>query len=141
MSDIININELPQEEIRVVTTENPQVSVGYSNTGEPNPVPEQVTVIKLTEHRRWPWVVLSAVAVTIAVVASLFAYKNWVISHFSLSISLSPKENIALLAQPVPKQQPDVVMTTDSILGVELRFYELKGLKASIEKIAQLELS
>lgn len=133
MSEEININEQPQEDIRIITADEPQVSVTYS--GDPKPVPEQVTVIKVTEHRRWPWIVLAAVAVVLAVVAGLYAYKNWVINYYTLPISVTPQENIAKLAEPAVKATPDVVMTTDSILGVQLHFYELKGLKASIELI------
>lgn len=132
MSNIININEQPQEDIRIVS-EQPQVSVNYS--AGPEPQPEQVTVIKVSEHRRWPWVVLTSVAVVIALVAGLYAYKNWVLNHYELPMSATPQENIEKLQQTVAREKANVVVTNDSVLGVQLHFYEIKGLKASIELV------
>ena len=47
-------------------------------------------------------------------------------------MSVTSEQNIAKLQNNVKKQIPEVVMTSDSILGVALNFYEIKGLKAEI---------
>lgn len=50
-----------------------------------------------------------------------------------MPISVSPKENIAKLSKPVAKgAKPDIILTSDSILGVAINMYELKNLQAEI---------
>lgn len=47
-------------------------------------------------------------------------------------MSTTSEENIAKLSSATKEVTPEVVMTSDSILGVALNFYELRGLKAEI---------
>ncbi len=89
-----------------------------------------------TPRRRWPWI---AVAAIISLLACLLAvggywyYRRYV--NIGVPVSVTSEENIEKLKTPATHVKPEVVMTTDSILGVALNFYELRGLKAEISFI------
>ena len=53
--------------------------------------------------------------------------------NIGVPISTSPSQNIEKLKQPLQHETPEVVMTSDSILGVALDFYALHGLQAAIQ--------
>jgi hypothetical protein len=75
------------------------------------------------------------VAATVLSLALLFvAYKAWSYYHnIGVPVSVTPEQNISKLQAPISKEYPEVVMSSDSILGVALDFYAIHGLKASIE--------
>lgn len=75
------------------------------------------------------------VAATVLSLALLFvAYKAWSYYHnIGVPVSVTPEQNISKLQAPISKENPEVVMSSDSILGVALDFYAIHGLKASIE--------
>ena len=83
--------------------------------------------------RRWLWFVgglmLSAIFCISAIVGWKF-YRTYI--NIGVPVSVTSEQNIAKLQNNVKKQIPEVVMTSDSILGVALNFYEIKGLKAEI---------
>lgn len=134
MSDIDNIKQIEKkDEIRLISDENPVVTTGVVE-GTPASTTEHVTVINVHPQRRWAWVIASALVALLVVFGAFFAIKQWNYYHnYGVSVSVTPEQNIAKLKRRVKPCTPEVVMTTDSVLGVQLNFYELKGLKATIE--------
>lgn len=53
--------------------------------------------------------------------------------NIGVPVSVTPEQNITKLQRPVKQEASEVVMTSDSILGVAMNFYAIHGLKASIE--------
>lgn len=85
-------------------------------------------------RRRWPWFVAGAVLAALLCLAAVVGYKYYR-SHIRVSVpvSVTSKENIAKLQTVADDAiQPAVVVTSDTILGVALRFYELRGLQGEI---------
>ena len=94
-----------------------------------------------TYHRhKWMWIALGIFA---SVVFCFSAYCGWRLYnyyyHIGVPISVSPEENIAKLSKPhtsvsfkKKETKPEIVLTSDSILGVTLNMYELKNLQAEI---------
>ena len=69
-----------------------------------------------------------------AVVILFFAYRQWAYyNRLGIPVSVSPQQNIEKLKAGASQETPEVVMTSDSILGVGLDIYALKGLQGSIE--------
>ena len=66
--------------------------------------------------------------------AILVGYYFWnYYYNIGVPVSVTPEQNIEKLQRPVKQEIPEVVMTSDSILGVAMDFYAIHGLKASIE--------
>ena len=77
---------------------------------------------------------LTLVAFGCVMVAALAGYYFWnYYYNIGVPVSVTPEQNIEKLQQPVKQEAPEVVMTSDSILGVAMDFYAIHGLKASIE--------
>lgn len=84
--------------------------------------------------RKWLKRLLTLVAVGCLMVAVLVGYYFWnYYYNIGVSVSVSPDQNIEKLQQPVKHEMPEVVLTSDSILGVAMDFYAIHGLKANIE--------
>lgn len=83
--------------------------------------------------RRWLWfvggLVLSAVVCIIAVVGWRY-YRTYI--NIGIPVSVKSEANIAKLSATARRVTPEVVMTSDSILGVALNFYEIRGLRAEV---------
>lgn len=86
-----------------------------------------------TMPNRWLWfvggLVLSAVLCLIAVAGWRY-YHTYV--NIGIPVSVKSEENIAKLSAAPQRVTPEVVMTSDSILGVALDFYEIRGLRAEV---------
>lgn len=68
------------------------------------------------------------------IVAAIAGYYFWNYHYnIGVSVSVTPEQNIEKLKKPVKKEAPEVVMSSDSILGVAMDFYAIHGLKVSIE--------
>ena len=83
--------------------------------------------------RKWLWM---AVALMAIMALAFGAYKGWRLYNarkMGVSISVKPEDNIEKLEKTPQEITPEVIHTNDSILGVELDFYELQGLRANIE--------
>ena len=83
---------------------------------------------------KWLWTIFGILATSMLCAA---LYCSWQLYNFyyniGVPISIKPDENIAKLAKPYPKGgKPDIVLTSDSILGVALNMYELRNLQAEI---------
>lgn len=89
--------------------------------------------VKAKPAKRWIWFVLglllSALLCSAAVMGWRY-YRKYV--NIGIPVSVKSEQNIAKLSSPTKKEAAEVVMTTDSILGVALNFYELRGLKAEV---------
>ena len=87
-----------------------------------------------TLHSSFFTIFFALLAVGCLMVAILAGYYFW--NHYyniGIPVSVSPEQNIAKLQQPAKQEAPEVVLATDSILGVAMDFYAIHGLKASIE--------
>ena len=93
-----------------------------------------VKVVTPFIKQKWLKLCLTLFVVGCLIVASLAGYYFWKHYHeIGVPVSVTPEQNIKKLQQPVRQEPPEVVMTTDSILGVAMDFYAIHGLKASIE--------
>lgn len=116
------IEEQGEGETPVITIEtSPDLSQGEGLNATQRPL------------RHWLWFVgglmLSAIFCISAIVGWKF-YRTYI--NIGVPVSVTSEQNIAKLQNNVKKQIPEVVMTSDSILGVALNFYEIKGLRAEI---------
>ena len=93
---------------------------------------QEITIIG--SRRPWlKWLFIAAITSTI-ILTSLIALRYWAYYyHIGVPVSVTPAENIEKLKAPLSQQTPEVFLTSDSVLGVALDFYALKGLQASIE--------
>ena len=93
-------------------------------------------IIERDDEGKGKWLrrLLKAIAVVLLVALTLAAYKAWnYYFNIGVPVSTTPSENIAKLQSAPMKEKAQVVHTCDSILGVELDFYAIYGLRASIE--------
>ena len=101
---------------------------------QPQPKEVVTTVVTPSTKRKWLRRILALVAIGCLMVATLAGYYNWnYYYNIGVSVSVTPEQNIEKLQRPAKQEVPEVVMTSDSILGVAMDFYAIHGLKASIE--------
>ena len=101
---------------------------------QPQPKEVVTKVVAPSWKRKWLKRILALLAVALLMVAVLAGYYYWNYHYnIGISISVTPDQNIEKLQMPVKQETPEVVMTSDSILGVAMDFYAIHGLKASIE--------
>ena len=91
-------------------------------------------VVTRPTKRKWLRRLALAVCALLLLALLLAGYK-WFHYYYRIGIpvSTSPAQNIEKLKQPVKAETAEVVLSSDSILGVALDFYAIHGLKASIE--------
>ena len=100
------------------------------------PQPREVVTKAVAPSRKQKWLkrFLALVAIGCLMVAILAGYYFWNYNYnIGVSVSVTPEQNIEKLQKPAKQETPEVVMTSDSILGVAMDFYAIHGLKASIE--------
>ena len=100
------------------------------------PQPQEVVTKAVAPSRKQKWLkrFLALVAIGCLMVAILAGYYFWNYNYnIGVSVSVTPEQNIEKLQKPAKQETPEVVMTSDSILGVAMDFYAIHGLKASIE--------
>lgn len=83
---------------------------------------------------KWMWAVICILSTTTLCAA---LYVSWQLYNYyyniGVPISTEPEENIVKLSKPYTKgTTPNIVISSDSILGVALNMYELKNLQAEI---------
>lgn len=84
--------------------------------------------------RKWINIALSIGGIVAAIIMVFAAYKVWSYYYkLGISISVSPKENIEKLQRKTSNEAPEVVMTSDSILGVSMDIYAIHGVQGTIE--------
>jgi hypothetical protein len=100
------------------------------------PQPNEVLTKAVAPSRKRKWLnrILAFVAIGCLLVAVAIGYRFWnYYYNIGVPVSVTPEQNIEKLQRPAKQETPEVVMTTDSILGVAMDFYAIHGLKASIE--------
>lgn len=118
-----------------INMQKPEVPIIIIERDEQPQSKEIVTkVVAPSKKQKWLKGFLAFAAVGCMIVAAIAGYYFWnYYYNIGVSVSVSPEQNIEKLKQPVKKETPEVVMTSDSILGVAMDFYAIHGLKASIE--------
>jgi len=91
-------------------------------------------VVAPSKKRKWLRRIL-AMFVALCCMTAIFAGYKWWNYYYNIGVpvSVSPEQNIEKLQMPTKRETPEVVMTSDSILGVAMDLYAIHGLKASIE--------
>ena len=100
------------------------------------PQPQEVVTKAVAPSRKQKWLkrFLALVAIGCLMVAILVGYYFWnYYYNIGVSVSVTPEQNIEKLQKPAKQETPEVVLTSDSILGVAMDFYAINGLKASIQ--------
>lgn len=101
---------------------------------QPQPKEVVTKVVAPSTKRKWLKRLLALVSFGCVMVAVLAGYHLWnYYYNIGVSVSVTPEQNIEKLQRPVKFETPEIVMTSDSILGVAMDFYAIRGLKASIE--------
>ena len=115
--------------------QKPEVPIIIIERDEQPQSKEIVTkVVAPSKKQKWLKRFLAFAVVGCMIVAAIAGYYFWnYYYNIGISVSVSPEQNIEKLKKPVKKETPEVVVTSDSILGVAMDFYAIHGLKASIE--------
>ena len=118
-----------------INMQKPEVPIIIIERDEQPQSKEIVTkVVAPSKKQKWLKRFLAFAVVGCMIVAAIAGYYFWnYYYNIGVSISVSPEQNIEKLKKLVKKETPQVVMTSDSILGVAMDFYAIHGLKASIE--------
>ena len=118
-----------------INMQKPEVPIIIIERDEQPQSKEIVTkVVAPSKKQKWLKRFLAFAVVGCMIVAAIAGYYFWnYYYNIGVSVSVSPEQNIEKLQRPVKKEIPQVVMTSDSILGVAMDFYAIHGLKASIE--------
>ena len=118
-----------------INMQKPEVPIIIIERDEQPQAKESVTkVVAPSKKQKWLKRFLALIAVGCLMVAILAGYYFWnYYYNIGVSVSVTPEQNIEKLQKPVKQETPEVVMTSDSILGVAMDFYSIHGLKASIE--------
>ena len=118
-----------------INMQKPEVPIIIIERDEQPQSKEIVTkVVAPSKKQTWLKRILAVAVVGCMIVAAIAGYYFWnYYYNIGVSVSVSPEQNIEKLQKPVKKENPEVVMTSDSILGVAMDFYAIHGLKASIE--------
>ena len=118
-----------------INMQKPEVPIIIIERDEQPQSKEIVTkVVAPSKKQKWLKRFLAFAVVGCMIVAAIAGYYFWnYYYNIGVSVSVSPEQNIENLKKPVKKETPEVVMTSDSILGVAMDFYAIHGLKVSIE--------
>lgn len=129
---VIFIDEKPDNATTEVDN-NDAAFIAIESNDEPLYEHNDVVLTPNKHHRLLPWIVGTAVLTAIFCVLLMGAY-HYYRTYINIGVPVSVKSdaNIALLQKKWPHVTPEVVMSSDSVLGVGLNFYELRGLKGEI---------
>ena len=118
-----------------IKMQKPEVPVIIIERDEqPQPKQSVTKVVAPSWKRKWLKRILAFIAALCCMTAVFVGYKLWnYYYNIGVSVSVTPEQNIEKLQKPVRQEAPEVVMTSDSILGVAMDFYAIHGLEASIE--------
>ena len=118
-----------------INKQKPEVPIIIIERDDQPQATESVTkVIAPSRKKKWAKWLFSLIAVVGCVTALFAGYKLWnYYYNIGVSVSTTPDQNIEKLQKPAKQEASEVVMTSDSILGVAMDFYAIHGLKASIE--------
>ena len=115
--------------------QKPEVPIIIIERDEQPQSKEIVTrVVAPSGKRKWIKRLLTLIGVGCCMVAVAVGYYLWnYYYNIGVTVSVTPEQNIEKLQKPVKQEAPEIVVTGDSILGVAMDFYAIRGLKASIE--------
>ena len=115
--------------------QKPEVPIIIIERDEQPQSQEIVTkVVAPSWKRKWLKRLLALIAIGCLMMAAIAGYYFWnYYYNFGVPVSVTPAQNIEKLQRQAKQETPEVVMTSDSILGVALDFYAIHGLRASIE--------
>ena len=115
--------------------QKPEVPIIIIERDEQPQSQEIVTkIVAPSWKRKWLKRLLVMIAIGCLMMAAFAGYYFWnYYYNIGVPISVTPQQNIEKLQRPAKQKTPEIVMTSDSILGVALDFYAIHGLKASIE--------
>ena len=118
-----------------INMQKPEVPIIIIERDEQPQTKESVTkVVAPSKKQKWLKRFLALVTIGCLMMAILVGYYFWnYYYNIGVPVSVTPEQNIEKLQRPVKQEIPEVVMTSDSILGVAMDFYAIHGLKASIE--------
>ena len=118
-----------------INMQKPEVPIIIIERDEQPQSKEIVTkVVAPSKKQKWLKRFLAFAVVGCMITAAFAGYYFWnYYYNIGVSVSVSPEQNIEKLQRPLKKETPQIVMTSDSILGVAMDFYAIHGLKASIE--------
>lgn len=105
----------------------------YSHDCHKEAVPSPIQIVPAQTPKRNYWKVISLGALMLALIAIAgagVAYWRYC-HHIGVPVSATPQENIAKLQQ-TSNVRPEVIATADSILGVAINIYQLRGLAGEI---------
>ena len=133
------LKEEKDERIVVVIEDNDDVSVELDNVETPvisiESDEEEGTPQPSSSHRhsKWPVAVVSVLLTAALCMMAAFGYRYYRrYINIGVPVSVTSKENIGKLEIPPVCEMPEVVKSSDSILGVAINMYQLIGLKAEI---------
>lgn len=134
---MINI-EKDNEKPVIIIEEKPEVIPGQGEGEVPRIIVERDDEVgnnpKQKPVRRLPWIIggaLLAVLLCLAAFAGWRYYRTYI--NIGIPVSVTSSENIEKLKQATLEETvPEIVKTSDSILGVALNFYEIRGLRAEV---------
>lgn len=133
------LKEEKDERIVVVIEDNDDVSVELDNVETPvisiESDEEEGTPQPSSSHRhsKWPVAVVSVLLTAALCMMAAFGYRYYRrYINIGVPVSVTSKENIGKLEIPPVCETPEVVKSSDSILGVAINMYQLIGLKAEI---------
>lgn len=118
-----------------INMQKPEVPIIIIERDEQPQSKEIVTkVVAPSKKQKWLKRFLALIAVGCLMIAILAGYYFWnYYYNIGISVSVTPEQNIEKLQKPVKHETSEIVQSSDSILGVAMDFYEIHGLKASIE--------
>lgn len=129
---IIIIDEKPEDITNQQEGEEPVMIIENDNN---NVVDSPMLNIAPTSRKRGLSIAVAALIFLITLIVLALGYKYYrTYINIGVPVSVKSAENIAKLQlqKSSPIEKPEVIMTSDSILGVGMNFYEVRGLKAEI---------
>lgn len=124
---VIVIDETDESPVEQHDTETPVISIESDE--------EEETSQPSSSHRhsKWPVAVISVLLTAAICMMAAFGYRYYRrYINIGVPVSVTSKENIGKLEIPPVCEMPEVVKSSDSILGVAINMYQLIGLKAEI---------
>lgn len=129
---IIIIDEKPEDITNQQEGEGPVMIIENDNN---NVVDSPMLNIAPTNRKRGLSIAVTALISLITLIVLALGYKYYrTYINIGVPVSVKSAENIAKLQlqKSSPIEKPEVIMTSDSILGVGMNLYEVRGLKAEI---------
>lgn len=129
---IIIIDEKPEDITNQQEGEEPVMIIENDNN---NVVDSPMLNIAPTNRKKGLSIAVTALISLITLIVLALGYKYYrTYINIGVPVSVKSAENIAKLQlqKSSPIEKPEVIMTSDSILGVGMNLYEVRGLKAEI---------